>query len=118
MVSPSAPTPHHRRLAVMPNLKTQNAPTEPIYVTTDQCAAMLGVSADTLKTWRLGKGRIPPRLTQGAHWSNPTGRQVLFHRALMIDFVANSHRPELHQKAVVAFLADLPSSRAVSGAGD
>lgn len=90
--------------------------TEPTYLTTDQCAAMLGVSVATLKTWRLGKGRrIPPRLVEGAHWANPGGRQVLYHRELMIDFIANSHRPEMHRKAVVAFLADLPSSRAVGG---
>jgi hypothetical protein len=38
---------------------------------------------------------------------------VLFHRDLMLDFVANQHAPEVHQKAVLAYLASLPSSKAV-----
>jgi hypothetical protein len=113
----------------MPRIKTQNAPTEPtepIYITTAECAAMLGTSKEQLKTWRLGeraknpaRGRKKaPLLTEGVHWIAYSSRKVLFHRELMRDFVANYNRPQHHQKAVEKFLADLPSSRAVSGAGD
>jgi hypothetical protein len=108
----------------MPNLKTQNAPTEPIYITTAECAAILGVSKEQLKTWRLGgrakRGRKKkaPLLTEGIHWIDYSSRKVLFHRELMLDFVANYNRPQHHQKAVARFLADLPSSRAIAGAGD
>ena len=86
----------------------------PVFITTKEAARLLSVSPSTLKAWRLGKGQTPPRLIEGAHWVSLGDRKVLFHRELLIDFMANQHRPEVHQNAVTAYLESLPSSKAVT----
>ena len=105
--------------------KAKSRPTTvaPEWVTTAEMSAILGVSKEQLKTWRLGdrakRGRKKaPLLTEGVHWIAYSSRKVLFHRELMRDFLANYNSPQHHQKTVEKFLADLPSSRAVSGAGN
>lgn len=94
----------------------------PEWVTTAEMSAILGVSKEQLKTWRLGdraknpaRGRKKkdPRLTEGVHWVAYSSRKVLFHRELMRDFLANIGRPNLHKKAVVEYLESLASSKAV-----
>ena len=94
--------------------KEANRSKMPIFLTTKEAVTLLGISPTTLKIWRLGKGKTPPRLKQGVHWVSPSARQVLYHRELMLDFLANQHRPELHQKAVDAYLESLPSSKAAN----
>lgn len=97
--------------------KAKNAPVsvQPEWVSTAEMATILGVSKDTLKTWRLGdrRGRSP-KLMEGTHWVAYSSRKVLFNRELMRDFMANIGRPKLHEKAVAAYLESLPSSKAVS----
>lgn len=83
-----------------------------LFLSTKQTAEILGVSPSTLKAWRLGTRKQPPRLVEGAHWVSLGERKVLYHRELMLDFLANQHRPKVHQKAVTAYLASLPSSKA------
>ena len=97
--------------------KTKKAPVSavPEWVSTAEMATILGVSRDTLKTWRLGdrRGRSP-KLVENVHWVAYSTRRVLFNLALMRDFMANIGRPKLHQKAIAAYLESLPSSKAVS----
>lgn len=99
--------------------KPTDASQPPIYLNTAATAALLGVSRDTLKKWRLGdKKKIkptPPKLIENVHWVYISPSDVRYNRELMRDFMANLGRPDLHQKAIEKFLADLPSSRA---AGD
>jgi hypothetical protein len=95
--------------------KKTNVSAVPEWVSTAEMATILGVSKDTLKTWRLGdrRGRSP-KLTEGVHWVAYSTRRVLFNRELMRDFMANIGHPKLHQKAVEAYMESLPSSKAVS----
>ncbi len=86
----------------------------PYFISTKEAATLLGVSKTKLKVWRLGKkGEAEPRLIENVHWIPMGERKVLFHRELMIDFVANLNRPKVHERAVMAYLASLPSSKAV-----
>lgn len=86
----------------------------PVYLDTADTAKLLGVSTHQLKTWRLGNRRgNPPRLTEHIHWISFGGKRTLFHRELMLDFLANLNRPEMHEAAVMAFLKALPSSKAL-----
>jgi hypothetical protein len=88
--------------------KAKSHPTTvvPEWVTTAEMSAILGVSKEQLKTWRLGdraknpaRGRKKaPLLTEGVHWVAYSSRKILFHRELMRDFLANIGRPSLHKK--------------------
>lgn len=98
-----------------PKSKNRTKPTAtPIYVDGRTMASMLGVSKDTLKTWRLGDRRgKPATLKEGIHWVRLGLRDTRYHVALMCDYMATRHAPQHHQKAIEAYLAGLPSSRAV-----
>lgn len=90
-------------------------PIEAVYLDTADMAATLSISKTKLKIWRLGRGRTPPLLTRGAHWISLGQRKTLYHRELMLDFVATYDRhPEAHAAVVQAFLEGLPSSKLFS----
>lgn len=94
---------------------TNYQPIEAVYLDTADMATLLSVSKTKLKIWRLGKGRTPPCLIEGAHWISLGSRKTLYHRALMLDFVATYDRhPEAHAAVVAAFLSGLPSSKLFS----
>jgi hypothetical protein len=95
---------------------TNYQPLEAVYLDTADMAKLLSVSTSTLKVWRLGQGPSkPPLLIEGAHWISLGCRKTLYHRVLMLDFVATHHRhPQAHAAVVEAFLAGLPSSRLFS----
>lgn len=85
-----------------------------IFVNTRTMKALLGVSESTLKFWRLGYNGRPPKLIEGVHWVKAGERNTLFHKALMMDYLANLANPERHQRAIDAYLASLASSKAVA----
>lgn len=98
----------------MPKKKPTDTSTEPIYITTAEATAMFNVSRDTLKTWRLGDRRgKPATLKEGVHWVRLGPKATRYNVAMMRDYMATRHAPELHAKAIEAFLRALPSSKAV-----
>jgi hypothetical protein len=84
-----------------------------VFVDKRTAAAIVGVSAETLKTWRENEqlGKLPC-LKRGIHFVRPTATSTLYNRELLVDLVANFETPELHEIAIRNFLAALPSSQA------
>jgi hypothetical protein len=65
----------------------------------------IGVSSDTLKSWRV-KGLLP----RGIYWMTlPNSVRILWVRDLVRDWIANRDSPA-HQRAIERYLASLPSS--------
>jgi hypothetical protein len=94
--------------------KKPTAPTViPEYVDGATMAAMLGVSTDQLKNWRLGREGRPATLKEGVHWVRLGPKATRYNVAMMRDYMATRHAPKLHAKAIEAFLRALPSSKAV-----
>jgi hypothetical protein len=81
------------------------------YINTATAVALLGVSASTLKVWRLGRQGTPPLLTEGVHWVPIGTRKILYNESLMLDFLATRHCPTAHERTILAFLEALPSSQ-------
>jgi hypothetical protein len=72
--------------------------------TREMCAAA-GVSADTLKSWRVS-GLLP----RGIYWYTlPGSDRIMWIRDLVRDRLINGDSPS-HQKAIERYLASLPSS--------
>lgn len=78
----------------------------------------LGISPSTLKNWRLGRlheGRyLEAKLTEGVHWVRMGKRKTLYNLELLRDFLHNQDNPDAHQRAITAYLASLPSSKATA----
>jgi hypothetical protein len=70
-----------------------------------------GLSLDQLKTYRL-----EGLLRRGIHWVEINPRTVRFNLPLLLDWVATRANPAAHDAAIEAYLASLPSSRAVASA--
>lgn len=47
----------------------------------------------------------------GIHWQRLSHHQILYNLPLILDWVANRGSPELHERAIRAYLAALPSSQ-------
>lgn len=95
-------------------MTTESREIQRIFVGKDEASLALGISTSTLKKWRLGNAAATPVLTEDVHWVRSGSRLVLYNLPLLTDFVANRSNPELHQKAITAYLASLPSSRATA----
>jgi len=74
----------------------------------------LGISASTLKYWRLGHDGQLPKLTEGVHWLRVGPRKILYNLELLRDFLHNQDNPAAHQRAINAYLESLASSRATA----
>ena len=77
----------------------------------------LGISGSTLKNWRLGRvnsdgTRTLPKLVENIHWFAIGQRKILYNFELIRDYVHNIKQPQLHERAIDAYLASLPSSKA------
>jgi hypothetical protein len=85
-----------------------------LFIGTSEAARRFGISAFTLKTMRIGFRQTPASLVEGVHWIRPSARKVLFNAALLEDFLINRGNPEAHDRAIAAYLASLPSSKAAA----
>jgi hypothetical protein len=74
-----------------------------------EIAHLIGLSTETLKRLRL-KGA----LIEGIHWVRHGTKKVVFNLELMRDWNTNRCNPRVHQLAIDAFLASLPSSKAAA----
>jgi hypothetical protein len=89
------------------------------FVDKHTAASELGVSYSTLKVWRIGTvapagDTVPPKLQEGIHWRRHGLRKVTYNINLLQDWAANQDSPEAHQRAIDAYLASLPSSKAAA----
>lgn len=76
------------------------------FINKHQAADLLGVSVETLKSWRK-KGL----LRNGVHYSG-NDKFVRYNQQLLLDWLINRSRdPEAHERAVDNFLASLASNQ-------
>jgi len=68
-------------------------------------AALLGLSIHTLKSYRSLYWQC------GIHYEYINSRTVRYHKELLLDWLATRSNPELHQRAIEAYLASLPSNQ-------
>lgn len=68
-------------------------------------AELLGISVHTLKTYRQKHWQC------GIHFQYLNSRTIRYHKALLLDWLANRFCPEAHLRAVEGFLASLPSNQ-------
>ncbi len=68
-------------------------------------ATLLGISVHTLKPYRSLHWQ------SGIHYQHLNSRTVRYHRELLLDWLATRSNPELHQRAIEAYLASLPSNQ-------
>ena len=73
-----------------------------------EAAAILGISTETLKRYRL-QANSP--LIKGVHYFVWNSRVVRYNPVLIADWGMNRDNPCAHQKAIEAFLASLPSNQ-------
>jgi hypothetical protein len=87
---------------------------EIVYINKHQAAALIGRSTGTLKDWRRNEslGKFPC-LRRGIHWKYLNATSIVYDRELLIDLIANSEAPELHEIAIQNSLARLLSSQSV-----
>jgi hypothetical protein len=74
-----------------------------------EIARLIGLSTETLKKLRLSGA-----LAEGIHWVRHGTKRVVFNFELMRDWNINRCNPQVHQLAIDAFLASLPSSKAAA----
>lgn len=65
-----------------------------------------GFSASSLKRFRLSGSWI-----EGIHWVRVGTRKTLYNRELVLDWIANQNNPQAHQRAIEAYLTQLPSNK-------
>lgn len=76
------------------------------FVTKKQLSARIGLSAETFKRYRLkGVWR------EGIHWQRINSRTTLYNLPLILDWIANRGQPQVHEKAIEAYLQSLPSNQ-------
>lgn len=73
-----------------------------------EAAAMLRISPDTLKRYRLQEGST---LVEGIHYFTWNSRVIRYNAALLTDWALNRNNPTAHQKAIEDFLASLPANQ-------
>jgi hypothetical protein len=77
-----------------------------MFCTKKEIIEQTGFSASSLKRFRLSGSWI-----EGIHWVRVGTRKTLYHRALILDWIANQGNPQVHQRAIEAYLAQLPSNQ-------
>lgn len=77
-----------------------------------KAAAILGVSPETLKKYRLQEGST---LIEGLHYHIWNSRVVRYNAVLIADWGLNRNNPEAHQRTIDAYLASLPSNQRKRG---
>jgi hypothetical protein len=76
-----------------------------VLVPNGEMCLTIGVSSDTLKSWRV-QGLLP----RGIYWMTlPNSDRILWVRDLVRDWMANRDSPA-HQRAIERFQKSLPSS--------
>jgi hypothetical protein len=76
------------------------------FIPSGEMCHQLGVSADSLKDWRVANV-----LKQGLYWTtfpNSSGR-IFWNKDLVRDWFVNGNSPA-HQRAIERYLSSLPSS--------
>ncbi len=68
-------------------------------------AKLLGISTHTLKTYRKKHWIV------GIHFQYLNSRTIRYHEGLLRDWFANVSYPQVHQKAIEAYLASLLSNQ-------
>lgn len=75
------------------------------FVGKQEIADLTGLSCETLKQYRL-RGR----LIEDIHWIKLNSRVVRYNLFLIKDWVQNHNNPQVHQRAIEAYLSSLPSN--------
>ncbi|AFY67938.1 hypothetical protein [Geitlerinema sp. PCC 7407] len=73
-----------------------------------EAASLLGISAETLKKYRLQKGST---LIEGIHYHIWNSRVIRYNALLLADWGLHRNNPEAHRKAIEAYLATLPCNQ-------
>jgi hypothetical protein len=76
------------------------------FVTKQVASQMTGLSAETLKKYRL-----QGKLQQDIHWIAINPRVVKYNIVLILDWMQNHNNPQGHLIAIENYLASLPSNR-------
>lgn len=77
-------------------------------VTKHEAAALLGISPETLKKYRLAEGST---LVEGVHYHTWNSRVIRYNAVLIADWGVNRNDPKAHQRAIEAYQASLLSSQ-------
>lgn len=73
-----------------------------------QAAAILSVSPETLKKYRLQENSP---LIEGIHYFVWNSRVIRYNPSLLADWAIHRNNPGAHQKAIEAYLASLPCNQ-------
>lgn len=73
-----------------------------------EVAAILGISPETLKKYRL-QDNSP--LIEGIHYHAWNSRTIRYNPELMADWALNRNNPQQHQRTIEAYLASLPCNQ-------
>jgi hypothetical protein len=82
---------------------------EPVFCDKREISKLTGMSCELLKA-----SRFRGDLTEGIHYQRFGPTKIVYNRALLIDWVSTRNNPRVHQLAIDAFLASLPSSKAAA----
>lgn len=86
------------------SLNLVNLPYLPRLVGKHEAAALLGVSPETLKKYRLRKDST---LIKGLHYHVWNSRVIRYNPVLLADWGVHRDNPAAHQQAIEAYLASL-----------
>jgi hypothetical protein len=77
-----------------------------VLVPNGEMCLTIGVSSDTLKSWRV-QGLLP----RGIYWTTlPNSDRILWVKDLVRSWIVNGDNSPSHQKAIERYLKSLPSS--------
>jgi hypothetical protein len=68
--------------------------------TKHQASALIGLSPETLKKYRL----IDQTLLEGIHWVKLNSRTIRYNLTLLLDWMENRSDPTAHQRAIEQYL--------------
>ena len=86
--------------------KVKRPPVQWAGVPTREMCIHAGVSADTLKDWRV-RGLLP----RGIYWYTlPGSDRIIWIKDLVRDFLVNGGESPSHRRAIERYLVSLPSS--------
>lgn len=75
------------------------------WINKHSASTLLEISVHTLKTYRILHWQ------SGIHYQHLNSRTIRYNRELILDWVVNIPYPEVHQRAIQAYLASLPSNQ-------
>lgn len=81
--------------------------TIPAYLKGSEVRNLFGISRQTISRWVAQKVLI-----ENVHYFKLSEKSYRYNAALIQDFLLNRNTPELHQKAIQAYLDSLPSNQA------